>query len=59
MTAAGEVVGFDAPAVLVLGDALGYNRRTMALLLPAAEAGMVEGFRKLKAGEEGEDPREE
>jgi hypothetical protein len=43
----GGIVGLDLGAVLTVADALGYDRRWMALLLPAAEAGMVAGYRKL------------
>jgi hypothetical protein len=46
------VVGFDLPALFALAVVMGYDQRTMTLLLPAAEAGMVEGMRRLAKQEE-------
>lgn len=47
-----DVIGFDLPALLGLAAAIGYDRRTMALLRPAAEAEMVEEKRRLAEQEE-------
>ena len=43
----GGVLGLDMGAALQVAALLGYDQTVMALLLPAAEAGMVEGYRKL------------
>jgi hypothetical protein len=43
----GGVVGIDLMAVLTVAEAIGYDLRAMALLVPAVEAGMVTGYRKL------------
>ncbi len=43
----GGVVGIDLAAVMTVAEAVGYDRRSMAMLIPAAEAGMVAGYRKL------------
>lgn len=42
----GRVIGFDLPAALNVGTALGYDGRALAELLPSIEAGMVAGFAK-------------
>jgi hypothetical protein len=38
---AGSVLGLDLTAALGLGDALGHDRRALAELLPAGEAGLL------------------
>ena len=48
----GGVIGFDLPAILVLADAYGCDREAIAVLLPFAEAGMVQAInRRGDAGE--------
>lgn len=47
----GGVIGLDQPALLQLAEALGYDRRAAALLLPYAEAGMVSALAEKRAGE--------
>jgi hypothetical protein len=42
--AGNRVVGLDMAGALALGDGLGYDRRAMAELLPAAEAGLIAGL---------------
>lgn len=37
----GGVVGLDITATLTLSDALGFDRKVMALLLPFIESGMA------------------
>lgn len=41
----GGITGVDAGAALALADALGFDRRAIAHLLPFIEAGIVEVFR--------------
>ncbi len=36
-----SVIGLDLTAMLGIGDALGHDRRTLAELLPAGEAGLL------------------
>ena len=38
---AGAVIGLDLGAALCLGEALGHDRRALAELLPAGEAGLL------------------
>lgn len=42
----GGVTGIDLGAALSLAEALGYDRRAMALLLPAGESGLVAALNK-------------
>lgn len=44
--AGNKVVGIDLPAALMMAEALGYDTTALAELLPAAEAGMLDGMRK-------------
>lgn len=41
---AGVAVGLDLPAALRLGEDLGYDRRALAVLLPMAEAAVIEAL---------------
>jgi len=40
----GRPIGFDAPALLMLAERLGYDGRFLAEVLPAAEIGMLSGI---------------
>ena len=40
----GAAIGIDACAALRLGEALGYDVRPLAELLPAGEAGMIKAL---------------
>lgn len=51
----GGVVGFDLPAVLTMGEALGYDRTAMAKLVPFGEEGMVAAYAKRAAEGGGHD----
>ena len=42
----GGAIGMDLPAVLSVGEDLGFNRKIMVQLLPSAEAGVVTGISK-------------
>ena len=44
----GGVVGLDMPALLEISDALGYDRNVMIVLLPYAEAGLMEALDEQK-----------
>ena len=41
----GEVIGIDMDAALALATARGHDHAVLSELLPAAEAGLVEGLR--------------
>ncbi len=45
----GQVIGFDLPAVLTAGDALGADREELVWILPEVESGMLEGMAELRA----------
>jgi hypothetical protein len=45
----GSVLGLDVAACLQVAQASGLDTHTMVLLLPACEAGLVQGFRTLAA----------
>jgi hypothetical protein len=45
----GSVIGLDLGACLQLAEAGGLDTHAIALLLPACEAGLVQGFRTLAA----------
>lgn len=51
----GGVVGLDFPALLRMGEALGYDVRGVAEMLPALEAGMLSGLARLRGEGLGED----
>jgi hypothetical protein len=40
----GAAIGLDLAACLQMGAALGYDQTALAELLPAAEAGLIEGL---------------
>ena len=40
------VIGIDVSAALQLGEALGYDLRQLAELLPGGEAGMINGLKQ-------------
>ena len=42
----GVPTGFDLPALLELADSQGYDRSTMAQLIPFAEAGLLEAVQE-------------
>jgi len=44
----GEVIGLDHGALLKMAEALGLNLPAVAALLPFAEAGFIEGMRRLR-----------
>ncbi|MGL4966167.1 MAG: DUF7697 family protein [Inquilinus sp.] len=46
---AGLPTGLDLPALLLIGEDLGYDRRALALLLPMAEPGMLEAIHRRAA----------
>ena len=48
VTAMGDVIGLDLATAMEMADALCLSKRAMALLLPAAAAGMTQGYSKLK-----------
>lgn len=52
----GAVIGFDLPALLTLGAALGAEVADLAQLLPAIEAGLVAGLARQAGGSDGDDP---
>ncbi len=51
----GVVIGFDLPAALTVGTALGYDGKALAELLPAIETGMVAGIAKLRTEQHGDE----
>jgi hypothetical protein len=44
------VIGIDLGAVLHMAEALGFDIAAVADLLPNAEAGLLEGLARLRAG---------
>jgi hypothetical protein len=52
----GAVLGFDQEALLRVAAARGFDLAVIAELLPAAEAGLLEGLRLRDPGEAREDP---
>ena len=44
----GQIVGLDYGAVLKMAEFLGLNMAAVAALLPFAEAGLIEGMRRLR-----------
>lgn len=42
----GGVAGFDLPALLQLGEAMGAGRDSLAALLPRIESGLLAGLEK-------------
>ena len=44
----GRVIGLDLTAAMMVGAAKGYDTAALAELLPAIEAGLVIGLRKLE-----------
>ena len=46
----GVIVGIDLPAALRLAELAGYDVEALALLLPAAEAGVVKAAAKDQEG---------
>lgn len=52
-------VGLDLPAALTVFEALGVDRGVAALLLPAAERGLMQAFGNMRDGGKGSDaPRD-
>jgi hypothetical protein len=49
LAANGTVLGLDLGACLSLAEASGLDTHAIALLLPACEAGLLQGFRNLAA----------
>ena len=47
----GAVIGIDMGVALKFAEALGYDLAAVADLLPEAEAGLLEGFARLKREE--------
>ena len=52
MSGMGQITGLDMPAVFAMADALGVDRRTMALFMGDAEQGIMRGLRKRSGGGE-------
>lgn len=46
------VVGFDLPALLQLGEAMGVARAPLAVLLPYVERGLLAGLNKQQQSDE-------
>lgn len=46
------ITGFDLPALLQLGEAMGAERVSLAALLPAIERGLLAGLEKRRGSDE-------
>lgn len=53
-TSFGGLVGFDLPALLQLGEAMGVERKPLAALLPYVERGLLTGLEKIRRQGTGE-----